>query len=266
MISLQAEHDVHEVNLLSQCKSSNKGEVFTNAQATLRLNVINVEKLNAHDEYWQSEVSEATKNMQRLESRSWRQPGGRVIRTNTNNKATNFSQMQYARARANEQTDYWVLLAKAEAHVRRSLGTDHSSHVRERQQKRSAAQKARLLKAAANNKVITSSTLIEDGKGVVPQMAREMAQHGNQRTIDLSKKQKKNNLIAELKARGKDNYKKIRRGSSAGEPTTDVNELVLRNMLRDANDGNDIVVLKSTSKWPQPQFNNRAPNIKFPCH
>ena len=102
------------------------------------------------------------------------------------NKATNFSQMQYARARANEQTDYWVLLAKAEAHVRRSLGTDHSSHVRERQQKRSAAQKARLLKAAANNKVITSSTLIEDGKGVVPQMSREMAQHGNQRTIDLS--------------------------------------------------------------------------------
>ena len=64
VISLQAEHDVHMVNLLSQCKSSNKGEVFTNAQATLRLNVISVEKLDAHDSYWKSEISEATKNMQ----------------------------------------------------------------------------------------------------------------------------------------------------------------------------------------------------------
>ena len=116
------------------------------------------------------------------------------------------------------------------------------------------------MKAAANNKIITSSTLIEDGKGVVPQMAREMAQHGNQRTIDLSKKQKKNNLIAELKARGKDNYKKIRRGSSAGEPTTDVNELVLRNMLRDANDGNDIVVLKSTSAGSSWKARGAGPN------
>ena len=122
------------------------------------------------------------------------------------------------------------------------------------------AKKARGLKATANNKAITSSTLIEGGKGVVPQMAREMAQHGNQRTIDLSKKQKKNNLIAELKARGKDNYKKIRRGSSAGEPTTDVNELVLRNMLRDANDGNDIVVLKSTSAGSSWKARGAGPN------
>ena len=260
MISLQAEHDVHEVNLLSQCKSSNKGEVFINAQATLRLNVINVEKLDAHDKYWQSEVSEATKNMQRLESRSWRQPGAPVTRTNTNNKATIFSQMQYARARANEQTDYWVLLAKAEAHVRRALGTDHSSHVSERQQKRSGAQEARRLKAEASDKVITRDTLIEGGKGVVPQMAREMAQHGNQRTIDLSKKQKKGTLIAELKARGKDNYKKTQRGPNIGEPAAEVNEPMLRNMLKDANDGNDIVVLKSTSAGGSWKTRGAGPN------
>ena len=104
------------------------------------------------------------KNMQGLESRSWRQLGGRVIRTNTNNKATNFSQMQYARARANEQTDYWVVPAKAEAHVRRSRGIDHSSHVAERQQKRSEAQEARGFKATTSGRGITSSALIEGGQ------------------------------------------------------------------------------------------------------
>ena len=36
VISLAAEHDVHGVNLLGQCKSSNKAEVFTNAQALLQ--------------------------------------------------------------------------------------------------------------------------------------------------------------------------------------------------------------------------------------
>ena len=116
------------------------------------------------------------------------------------------------------------------------------------------------MKAEASDKVITRDTLIEGGKSVVPQMAREMAQHGNQRTIDLSKKQKKGTLIAELKARGKDNYKKIRRGSSAGEPATEVNELMLRNMLRDANDGNDIVVLKSTSAGSSWKARGAGPN------
>ena len=36
VISLAAEHDVHGVNLLGQCKNSNKAEVFTNAQALLQ--------------------------------------------------------------------------------------------------------------------------------------------------------------------------------------------------------------------------------------
>ena len=116
------------------------------------------------------------------------------------------------------------------------------------------------MKAEASDKVITRDTLIEGGKSVVPQMAREMAQHGNQRTIDLSKKQKKGTLIAELKARGKDNCKKTQRGSNIGEPATEVNELMLRNMLKDANDGNDIVVLKSTSAGGSWKTRGAGPN------
>ena len=123
-----------------------------------------------------------------------------------------------------------------------------------------AAIAARETIAEASDKVITRDTLIEGGKGVVPQMAREMAQHGNQRTIDLSKKQKKGTLIAELKARGKDNYKKNQRGPNIGEPAAEVNEPMLRNMLKDANDGNDIVVLKSTSAGSSWKARGAGPN------
>ena len=76
----------------------------------------------------------------------------------------------------------------------------------------------------------------------------------------LSKKQKKGTLIAELKARGKDNYKKNQRGSNIGEPAAEVKELMLRNMLRDANDGNDIVVLKSTSAGSSWKARGAGPN------
>ena len=65
---------------------------------------------------------------------------------------------------------------------------------------------------------------------------------------------------AELKARGKDNYKKNQRGPNIGEPAAEVNELMLRNMLKDANDGNDIVVLKSTSAGGSWKTRGAGPN------
>ena len=58
----------------------------------------------------------------------------------------------------------------------------------------------------------------------------------------------------------KDNYKKTQRGPNIGEPAAEVNEPMLRNMLKDANDGNDIVVLKSTSAGGSWKTRGAGPN------
>ena len=159
-----------------------------------------------------------------------------------------------------------MFLLNAETHVRRLIGIDHFSHVAEREQKQNEAQEAQRWKATTSGIGTTSSAFIEGGKNVVPQMARKMAQHDNQRTIDLSEKQKKDTFIAELKARGEDNYTKIQKGPNAGESATKVNELRLRNMLRDANGGSSIVMLKPTSAgnlWKTQKLVSRTAT-KFP--
>ena len=87
--------------------------------------------------------------------------------------------------------------------------------------------------------------------------AQMLLDNDNKETLDLGSKNSKDDLIAELKARGADTYAKVQSGPNKGKPTSAVTITVLTSLLKAANDGGNIVVRMAAgaSAPAAPQLN-----------
>ena len=138
-----------------------------------------------------------------------------------------------------------VEVAKAEARIREADGTDHTSHIAKREAEVKDVRAKKRAASVARGSAFTAGDAKAAGKGIIPEAAQALLANGNKQTMDLTKTCGKDDLIAELKARGADTYPKTKRGKNIGAPTAAATLTMMKSLLKAANGGSDIAVRKA---------------------